>query len=504
NMGLNIQSLTVAQRGIYFGHLLDESGCAYNLVQYLDIRGDFKPDIFARSIQFLLASCPSLFSVIRLSQNSPSLYIGGSPGWFLPEHDLSQLANPMEEFTKWARAERVKSFDLEKGPLFNWQLFKLADKHFVFFQSYHHILVDGASVYYIDRKLFHTYANLLQQSHVEEEPIATSALIAENLYLSSIKFQEDCRFWAKEFGLFDLQSSLSGKLASKSLLANRQSYRLPATITKKLRYLSSELNLALPRLLIAICAVYYSRTVGREKILIEIPVACRNGYDELLSIDMRSNISILRLEIRNCDTLADVCRHVTQRLRSLSRHQYYRHEYLKDEYSQSEEMAFFQINILPEIGISLPPQLVVSRKNISLGQVRDFNIAFYSEGNVGEIELIVDGNAERYTNEELKSHLSHIINLLKSMIDMGVNEKVCSFCLIDDYEATKLLTNFNNTHKILSSWTLCSLFSAQVERTPEAIALIFGDEEVSYQELDRRANQLARYLIEQNIGPEDI
>ncbi|MFM8859685.1 MAG: AMP-binding protein, partial [Methylocystis sp.] len=71
-------------------------------------------------------------------------------------------------------------------------------------------------------------------------------------------------------------------------------------------------------------------------------------------------------------------------------------------------------------------------------------------------------------------------------------------------EREQLLVAFNDTQKDIPHTTLPDLFAAQVERTPEAIALIFGDEEVSYQELDRRANQLARYLIEQNIGPEDI
>lgn len=59
---IHITPLTAAQRGIYFGQLLDKSGCAYNLVQYLDIRGDFRPDIFSRSVQFFYLLIRRFFS----------------------------------------------------------------------------------------------------------------------------------------------------------------------------------------------------------------------------------------------------------------------------------------------------------------------------------------------------------------------------------------------------------------------------------------------------------
>ncbi|MBM3245531.1 MAG: hypothetical protein FJZ15_07065, partial [Candidatus Omnitrophica bacterium] len=326
---IDIALLTAAQRGIYFGQLLDKSGCAYNLVQYLDITGDFKVDIFSRSVQILLSCYPALFSVIRLNQDAPGLYLEPFHKWQLFELDFSQSADPQAEFLEWAKVERFKPFNLEKGPLFNWQLVKLGEKKFVFFQSYHHILVDGVSVYQIDKLLFNFYANLLKPSHDMCEPVAASALAVESSYLSSKKFVDDYEFWEKEVRVFDRQSSLSDRNPGKSLLSNRQKYRLPAAMKKRLRHLCTELSISLPRLLISICAMYYARLSGREKILVEIPVACRSNFGELLSLDMRSNISLLRLDFGYQDTISEFCRHVTQRLRLINRHQYYRYEYLK-------------------------------------------------------------------------------------------------------------------------------------------------------------------------------
>ncbi|NDB69408.1 MAG: non-ribosomal peptide synthetase, partial [Methylocystaceae bacterium] len=81
---------------------------------------------------------------------------------------------------------------------------------------------------------------------------------------------------------------------------------------------------------------------------------------------------------------------------------------------------------------------------------------------------------------------------------------LASVSVISADERRQVISTFNDTQKDIPSTTLPDLFAAQVEKSPETIALIFGDEEVSYRELDCRANQLARYLISQNIGPEDI
>ncbi|NBT97456.1 MAG: amino acid adenylation domain-containing protein, partial [Methylocystaceae bacterium] len=76
--------------------------------------------------------------------------------------------------------------------------------------------------------------------------------------------------------------------------------------------------------------------------------------------------------------------------------------------------------------------------------------------------------------------------------------------LLEQEERAQVVSTFNDTQKDIPTTTLPELFAAQVEKSPDAIALLFGDAEVSYRELDARANQLARYLIAENIGPEDI
>ena len=91
---IQISPLTTAQRGIYFGQLLDESGCAYNLVQYLDIVGAVNTEIFSKSVQRFLHLNPSLFSIINFVNDSPNLHIKPLADWRLLSHDFSHLQDP--------------------------------------------------------------------------------------------------------------------------------------------------------------------------------------------------------------------------------------------------------------------------------------------------------------------------------------------------------------------------------------------------------------------------
>ncbi|MBM3564352.1 MAG: AMP-binding protein, partial [Alphaproteobacteria bacterium] len=94
--------------------------------------------------------------------------------------------------------------------------------------------------------------------------------------------------------------------------------------------------------------------------------------------------------------------------------------------------------------------------------------------------------------------------IVETISQSRADTRIGEITLVDHEERTQVVSTFNDTQREIPTTTLPELFSAQVAKTPDAIALIFGDEEVSYRELDARANQLARYLIAENIGPEDI
>jgi len=121
----------------------------------------------------------------------------------------------------------------------------------------------------------------------------------------------------------------------------------------------------------------------------------------------------------------------------------------------------------------------------------------------GSISGLLEYDASLFSDRTASSWVCQFERLCEVFASRS-STPLASLSLIDTSERTQVVSTFNDTQREIPNTTLPELFAAQVEKSPDAIALIFGDEEVSYRALDARANQLARYLISENIGPEDI
>ncbi|NBT97455.1 MAG: non-ribosomal peptide synthetase, partial [Methylocystaceae bacterium] len=121
----------------------------------------------------------------------------------------------------------------------------------------------------------------------------------------------------------------------------------------------------------------------------------------------------------------------------------------------------------------------------------------------GSLEGAFEYDASLFSERTVCSWCEQFTRLLAGAV-VDEQRSIGAIPLISAQERTQVVSTFNDTQRDIPNTTLPELFAAQVEKSPDAIALIFGEEEVSYRELDARANQLARYLISQEIGPEDI
>ncbi|NDB70053.1 MAG: non-ribosomal peptide synthetase, partial [Methylocystaceae bacterium] len=123
-------------------------------------------------------------------------------------------------------------------------------------------------------------------------------------------------------------------------------------------------------------------------------------------------------------------------------------------------------------------------------------------GSSTRLRFTYDGlKLDRETVETVGQRLTRV---LETISQSPTGAYIGQLPLVNDDERELVISSFNDTRQDIPNTTLPDLFAAQVEKSPDAIALIFEDEEVSYRDLDARANQLARYLIAEGIGPEDI
>ena len=499
-----ILQLTSAQESIYFAHLLDIAGISLNIAHYREINGKIDADLLFRAIDLVLDKTPAYRSVVKIINETPFLEIKHSVSSNLKIVELSTEEFPEKIAKAWVDQEWKKAFDLSTGPLFKYAVVKLGIGQFYLFTCVHHIIVDGSGVFQFERNVFDTYAALQRGENVNAPVGPDNAFEFEKPYTSSSEFNEDKTFWKTELADVEPQISLSGRPSVVGRLFNRARSSLSPNSILSLKEFCHRNKISLQRALVVIGALYYTRMTGQRDFLIEIPVSLRRTREDFAAVDMRSSSVLLRLSYDPATTLGEFIKIFSSQMRGALRHQRYRREFIQKDFGRDKNFALFSINILPSSRVELGKDISIKTNNLSNGPVKDVSINIYLGEYDSEVLLELDCNSSLYSKAESALHLDRIKNLMYSCASSTADQVIDLIPLIDVSERNRVISTFNDTQQEIPSTTLPDLFGRQVEKSPEATALIFGDEEVSYRELDCRANQLARYLISHNIGPEDI
>jgi amino acid adenylation domain-containing protein len=141
---------------------------------------------------------------------------------------------------------------------------------------------------------------------------------------------------------------------------------------------------------------------------------------------------------------------------------------------------------------------------LSTGPVDDLTITVYDILAGCDVRVMFRANPAHYTAEELAAHQRRFVALLGQLAVAMPDEPLHRLDMLSAEERQTLLEGFNATARPVPESTLAELFEEQVERAPEALALVFGEQELSYKGLNERANRLAHHLIELGVGPETL
>ena len=214
---------------------------------------------------------------------------------------------------------------------------------------------------------------------------------------------------------------------------------------------------------------------------------------------MVSNILPLRVVIHPKDSFDDLLQQVSWRMHQCLRHQRYRAELSSDESGLYGTI----INIMPfdyDLRFAGYPS---HAHNLSLGPVAELAIAVYDRHDGSNPRIDFDANQANYTAEVLASHQVRFLGML-AQLAKSPEVSLHRLEILEPRERELLLDSFNATVRPLPEATLPELFEAQVARDPQAIAVVFGKESLTYGELNARANRLSHYLIGLGVGPESL
>jgi arthrofactin-type cyclic lipopeptide synthetase C len=504
-----------AQQRLWFLAQIEGVSEAYHVPMRLRLRGHLNH----AALRWALDRIQRRHEVLRttFATRDGELYQRISPAedsrFTLLEYDLRQHPSAEEELRRLAEHEVSIIFDLEHGPLIRGRLVRLSDDEHVLFLTMHHIASDGWSMGILRKELSVLYAAFLRG---EDDPLPALEIqyadyaVWQREWLTGERLEQQAEYW---------KGALAGAPALLELPTDhprpaQQDYKgafaelqLDAALTAGLRDLSRRHKSTLYMTLMAGWALVLSRLSGQTDVVIGTPVANRRKVEIENLIGLFVNSLAVRIDLSASPTAKLLLEQVKRQVLEAQQRQDIPFEQVVEIVRPARSLAhspLFQVmfvwNNTPAEVLTLPGlelQLLSSPSDVA-----KFDLALSLQETA---ETIVGGIAyatSLFEPQTVERYIGYFRTVLEAMV-ADDTLMVEHLPLLSASERHQLLYAWNATQaEFPADQCVHELFEAQVAKSPDAIAVIFEDQKLSYAELNRRANRLAHYLRERGVGPD--
>jgi len=338
--------------------------------------------------------------------------------------------------------------------------------------------------------------------------------------LASPRGEKLFQYWQREFaGEMPVLNLPSDRVrpAVQTYNGSSFSFSLDSALVGRLRVLAKERNVTPYILLLAAFKVFLHRYTGQQDILIGSPMASRDLVQFEHLIGYFSNIVPLRTDLAGDPVFTSVVAQVRKKVLGALEHQDYPFPLLVERIAPSRDPSRSPLldvvfsweksrDGAPRQDVVPNPENIEARLPLDLLYVRQFGAPYDLTLLIFEGRTSVSGtflyNTDLFENERIARMAVHFQNLLQGIAD-NPSERISKFALMSAEERTRLVNTWNaTTTSYPRGRSVQELFELQAQRTPEAQAVVSGDQRVSYGELNQRANRLAHYLRRRGVGRE--
>nr|QEO74875.1 condensation domain-containing protein [uncultured bacterium] len=508
----DIYELSPMQQGMLIHSQYTSDSVMYFVQWTGEMRGELIVEAFAQAWQMVLERHPILRTSFHSEEVSkPLQVVHKSASLPFDLQDWRELSETEQEqrLQTYLETDRQKRFDVSRPPLMRLALIRLADDLYQFIWSHHHLLLDGWSFPIVLKEVFDFYRAIIQDRPLHlERPRPYRDYIA---WLQKQDLSSAATYWQQYLQGFTAPTSLGpdqmpavGAPAREADYA-RQQMILSRELTSDLQQLARRHRLTVNTPVQGAWAILLSRYSGEEEVVFGVSVSGRPA--ELAGVENMVGLFINTLPVR---VRVSQKQKVEEWLKRLQDEQVEQRQY---EYS-----PLVQVQKWSEVPRGTPLfESILAFENYKVDEVletavglRIDNIRQFSRTNTAlavqallgpELVFRVTYDCRRFSDATIRRMLSHLERLLARMTAAS-ESRLSDLSLLTETERHLLLHEWNQTSGPFAAQCLPQIFEAQVERTPDAVALIFQDQALTYRELDQRANQVAHYLRELGVGSE--
>ncbi|WP_238845881.1 amino acid adenylation domain-containing protein [Nostoc edaphicum] len=550
--------LSFAQQRLWFLEQLQPGSATYNIPTAVRLTGSLNITVLARSLneivrrhevlrtQFptvdgnpLLTIQPSVEVLVvhqskfAVLNNEPQRHREHREGekdsktWFTQQSCLDKLLvtivdlqalNPLEqddEVQALFIQEARQPFDLATDVLLRVKLLHLDVDEYVVLFTMHHIVFDGWSMDILVRELASLYSAFAanQPSPLPELAIQyVDFAVWQRQWLQGEVLETQIAYWRQQLGgilpVLQLPTDYP-RSRVQTFLGAIESFSLSPKLSTAIASLASSAGVTPFIILLTAYKILLHRYTGQTDLLVGTPVANRHRRETEELIGFFVNTLVLRTNLTGNPTFQELLQQVRETTWQAYDHQDIPFEKLVEVLQPERDLSFnplfqvkFRLENAPTEKLQLPGLTLTPIQRTEASAKLDLSLDMYetSEGLVGAFEY----NQGLFAPQTIARMVEHFQTLLTGIVS-NPEQRISELPLLTESERQQMLVDWNQTCvEYQSNRTFHQLFEAQVEKTPDAIALIFENHSLTYRELNQQSNQVAHYLKQRGVKPEVI
>ena len=511
--------LSYHQQGLWVLSQLMPGESVYHSPTAARLRGQLDVPALQQALQAIVQRHDGLRTIFRIVDGEPKQLVQDLT-LEVPLIDLSatSAAHREAEALNLLKHEARRPFDPAVGPLVRAVIVRMAEDDHILLMTLHHIVTDGWSFGILHRELSSLY-----EAFAAGRPTPFSALpiqysdyaMWQREWFEGEVYESQLAYWKKQFATMPPALELPADHPRPSIQAYRafrgehQTVNLSADLTRRIRTLCQKENVTLFMVLMAAYQILLHRYTGEEDIVVGTPIAGRPVAEVEDLIGLFINTLAIRAQISSDATVGEFLKHVKQTSLGAYANQDLPFERLVKELQPERTLAhnpLFQVMFVLQSEEILPLNLPgITAEHFRIDHVMaDFDLTLDITEHGDQLACMFEANADLFASETITRLMGHFESLLEAMT-RDPQQKIAALPMLSAAERQQLLFDWNETESGQpDAESIHELVERQVAATPDATALVCEDEELSYRELNQRANRLAHYLRERGVGPDTM
>lgn len=499
----NNYPLSSAQKRIYYASCLDLNSTIYNIAGGIIIDNLLDVEKLKNCFNILINRHDALRTHFEIKDNDIVQIIDDRINFNL-ELDSAVTDNLNDIYSSF-----VKPFDLSIAPLFRTKLVKLKDNKMLLLLDMHHIISDGTSLAILLQELCDLYnGSTLSKKQIDY----TDFTLWEKEQFKKDYFNNEKNYWVNQFSdeipLLNMPTTYP-RPSTQSFEGSNYYATLSKTVFDKVNGVSKELNITPYMLLLSCYYILLSKYSSNDDIVIGTPIIGRNSQELHDVLGMFVNTLALRNKVNTDLTFDAFSKNIRKNCINSFKNQDYPFDMLVKDLNVKRDssrnplfdvMFVYQNNGYPKINFNNTQ----TKYFIPDSKIAKFDLTLEIIPVDNEFSLRFEYCTKLFDEDFIKSLSSHYINILDTVLE-NCKVKISDIDMLSNDEKDQILSGLNDTYMDYpKNKTIAKLFEEQVEKTPDNIAVVFEDKKLTYEELNKKANQLAKFMLDSGIKQNSI